>query len=48
MPRLSGISVMKDVKRQFPDVKILALTIHESDEYVLEAFDAGWKMMQAT
>jgi len=41
MPRLSGISVMKDVKRQFPDVKILALTIHESDEYVLEAFDAG-------
>jgi DNA-binding NarL/FixJ family response regulator len=41
MPRLSGISVMKDVKRQFPDVRILALTIHESDEYVLEAFNAG-------
>lgn len=41
MPRLSGISVMKDVKRQFPEVKILALTIHESDQYVLEAFDAG-------
>jgi DNA-binding NarL/FixJ family response regulator len=38
---LSGISVMKDVKRQFPEVKILALTIHESDQYVLEAFDAG-------
>jgi len=41
MPRLSGISVMKDVKRQFPEVKILALTIHESDQYVLEAFKAG-------
>jgi DNA-binding NarL/FixJ family response regulator len=41
MPRLSGISVMKDVKGQFPEVKILALTIHESDEYVLEAFEAG-------
>jgi DNA-binding NarL/FixJ family response regulator len=41
MPRLSGISVMKDVKRQFPNVRILALTIHESDEYVLEAFNAG-------
>jgi DNA-binding NarL/FixJ family response regulator len=41
MPRLSGISVMKDVKRQFPEVIILALTIHESDQYVLEAFDAG-------
>jgi DNA-binding NarL/FixJ family response regulator len=41
MPRLSGISVMKDVKRQFPEIIILALTIHESDQYVLEAFDAG-------
>ena len=41
MPRLSGISVMKDVKAEFPEVKILALTIHESDQYVLEAFEAG-------
>jgi DNA-binding NarL/FixJ family response regulator len=41
MPRLSGISVMKDIKSQFPDVKILTLTIHESDQYVLEAFQAG-------
>jgi DNA-binding NarL/FixJ family response regulator len=41
MPRLSGISVMKDVKSQFPAVRILALTIHESDQYVLEAFEAG-------
>lgn len=41
MPRLSGISVIKDIKNQFPDIKILALTIHESDQYVLEAFEAG-------
>lgn len=41
MPRLSGISVIKDVKSQYPAVKILALTIHESDQYVLEAFKAG-------
>lgn len=41
MPRLSGISVMKDIRTQFPDLKILALTIHESDQYVLEAFKAG-------
>ena len=41
MPRLSGISVIKDAKSQFPDIKILALTIHESDQYVLEAFEAG-------
>ena len=41
MPRLSGISVMRDIKSQIPEVKILALTIHESDQYVLEAFEAG-------
>lgn len=41
MPLLNGISVMRDVKSQFPDTKILALTIHESDQYVLQAFEAG-------
>jgi DNA-binding NarL/FixJ family response regulator len=41
MPRLSGISVIKEVKSIYPDIKILALTIHESDEFVLQAFDAG-------
>jgi DNA-binding NarL/FixJ family response regulator len=41
MPKMGGISVMKEVKREFPDTRILALTIHESDQYVLEAFDAG-------
>ncbi len=41
MPRMSGFSVIKDVKSQFPEIKILALTIHEGDNYVLEAFDAG-------
>jgi DNA-binding NarL/FixJ family response regulator len=41
MPRMSGISVIKDIKSQFPEVRILALTIHESDQYVLEAFEAG-------
>jgi DNA-binding NarL/FixJ family response regulator len=41
MPKMGGISVMKEVKREFPKTRILALTIHESDQYVLEAFDAG-------
>jgi DNA-binding NarL/FixJ family response regulator len=41
MPKMGGISVMKEVKREFPEIRILALTIHESDQYVLEAFDAG-------
>jgi DNA-binding NarL/FixJ family response regulator len=41
MPRLGGISVIKEIKNQFPQIKILALTIHESDQYVLEAFESG-------
>lgn len=41
MPRLNGISVIKDIRMQFPDLKILVLTIHESDQYILETFNAG-------
>jgi len=41
MPKMSGISVMKEIKRELSDTRILALTIHESDQYVLEAFEAG-------
>ncbi|AOY58261.1 MULTISPECIES: response regulator [Desulfococcus] len=41
MPKMGGISVMKEIKRELPDIRILALTIHESDQFVLEAFDAG-------
>jgi DNA-binding NarL/FixJ family response regulator len=41
MPRLSGISVVKDLRTQYPEMKILVLTIHESDQYVLETFKAG-------
>jgi len=41
MPRFNGISVIKEIKSVYPDIKILALTIHESDEFVLQTFDAG-------
>ncbi len=41
MPRMSGISVIKDIKSRFPETKILALTIHESEDYILESFRSG-------
>ncbi len=41
MPKMSGLSVIKEIKSRFPEVKILTLTIHESDQYVLEAFQSG-------
>jgi DNA-binding NarL/FixJ family response regulator len=41
MPKLSGISALKEIKRQFPGIKIVALTFHTSEEYILEAFKSG-------
>jgi len=41
MPRMNGISAIKDIKNRFPKVKILAVTIQTSDEYILAAFEAG-------
>jgi len=40
MPRMNGFSVMREIKAESPDVKILVLSIHESDQYVLQAFEA--------
>jgi DNA-binding NarL/FixJ family response regulator len=33
--------VIKEIKSQSPDTKILALTIHKDEEYILEAFRSG-------
>ncbi|RJQ58402.1 MAG: DNA-binding response regulator [Desulfobacteraceae bacterium] len=41
MPRMDGLSVIKEVKRQNPETKIVALTMHKDEEYVLEAFRSG-------
>ncbi len=41
MPKMDGISVIKEISRRFPDTKILVLTMFKQDEYVLEAFKSG-------
>ncbi|MGD8775753.1 MAG: response regulator transcription factor [Syntrophobacterales bacterium] len=41
MPRLDGLSAIRDIKKLSPETKILALTVHTDEEYVLEAFEAG-------
>ncbi|MEJ2024803.1 MAG: response regulator transcription factor, partial [Deltaproteobacteria bacterium] len=41
MPKMNGMSVIKDIKNQNPKIKILMLTVHESEEYILEAFKSG-------
>ena len=41
MPMMGGMSVIKDLKSRFPETRILVLTIHESEEYILEGFQSG-------
>lgn len=41
MPKMDGLSAIKEIKRHSPDIKILTLTIHDSDDYILECFKAG-------
>ena len=41
MPKMSGISVIKEIKSQSTETKILVLTVHESEEYILEVFKSG-------
>ena len=41
MPKTSGMDAIREIKRQFPDTKILTLTIHDEDEYILAALQAG-------
>jgi DNA-binding NarL/FixJ family response regulator len=41
MPKMSGLSALKDIKERFNDTRILVLTFHTSEEYILEAFANG-------
>jgi len=41
MPDLDGIAVTKQVKPQYPDLRILILTVHEDEAMLREAIKAG-------
>ncbi len=41
MPKMNGISAIKEIKQQQPETKIVAITFHTSDEYILAAFESG-------
>jgi len=41
MPRMNGLSVLLEARAYHPEIKILVLTIHQSEPYVLETFEAG-------
>jgi DNA-binding NarL/FixJ family response regulator len=41
MPRLNGIEVVRRLHEALPDTRVLVLTMHQEDEYVLQAVRAG-------
>jgi DNA-binding NarL/FixJ family response regulator len=41
MPGRNGIELIKQVKSEFPSLKILVLTMHEEDQYAVRAIRAG-------
>ena len=41
MPRLNGIEVIRRLREALPDTRVLMLTMHQEDEYVLQAVRAG-------
>lgn len=41
MPKMNGISVIREIRQRHAKTKIVVLTFHTSDEYILAAFEAG-------
>lgn len=41
MPNLRGIEATREIKKTFPDMKVLILTMHKNKEYLYHAFSAG-------
>lgn len=41
MPEMNGIEAVREVNRLYADVRTLVLSMHDSEEYVLQAIQAG-------
>jgi DNA-binding NarL/FixJ family response regulator len=41
MPELDGIEAVRQIRKAVPDIKVLILTMHESDQMVRHALEAG-------
>ncbi|MDX2241571.1 MAG: response regulator transcription factor [Leptolyngbyaceae cyanobacterium bins.302] len=41
LPGMSGIDVTQQIKRQYPHVKVMMLTVSADEAHVLSAFEAG-------
>ena len=41
MPGMSGLDATREIRRRFPSVKVVIVTMHERDDYFFEALRAG-------
>lgn len=41
MPNLRGIEAVREIRKQYPDVKVLMLTMHKDRSYLHQAISAG-------
>ena len=41
MPRMSGMDAIREIKKRYPETKIIALTVHKTEEYLLSTLQAG-------
>ena len=41
MPGLNGIEATRQLKKRFPELKVLILTMHDNEEYIFETLRAG-------
>ncbi|MEE9611390.1 MAG: response regulator transcription factor [Desulfatiglandales bacterium] len=41
MPRTNGLEAIKEIKKRNPETKVVALTVHSTEEYILATLEAG-------
>ena len=41
MPRLGGVEATRRIKEEFPQMQVLALTVHDNEEYLFQMLRAG-------
>jgi DNA-binding NarL/FixJ family response regulator len=41
MPRMNGMDAIREIRKRVPETKIVVLTIHKTEEYILATLKAG-------
>ena len=41
MPKMNGVEAIREIKKHAPETKVLALTVHKAEEFILEVLQAG-------